>query len=109
MYTSPSQMNKMKRKQSDIEEGTAGRHIPTVEERLKISQAQAQKFTRSVAAHPWHDLEIGSDAPKIVNAIIEIPKVYIYIYASVYFFFFFKNACISRAAKSSMNWTKAPV
>lgn len=23
--------------------------------------------------HPWHDVDYGSDAPKIVNAIIEIP------------------------------------
>lgn len=24
--------------------------------------------------HPWHDVEIGTEAPSIVNAIIEIPK-----------------------------------
>lgn len=24
--------------------------------------------------HPWHDVEIGEQAPQIVNAIIEIPK-----------------------------------
>lgn len=24
--------------------------------------------------HPWHDVEIGKDAPKIVAAVIEIPK-----------------------------------
>lgn len=29
---------------------------------------------RSVAAHPWHDLEIGPDAPVIFNAVIEISK-----------------------------------
>ncbi|XP_073393669.1 soluble inorganic pyrophosphatase 1 isoform X2 [Physcomitrium patens] len=29
---------------------------------------------RSVAAHPWHDLEIGSDAPEIFNVVIEINK-----------------------------------
>ncbi|GAB2217514.1 hypothetical protein Droror1_Dr00000710 [Drosera rotundifolia] len=29
---------------------------------------------RSVAAHPWHDLEIGPDAPQIVNCVIEITK-----------------------------------
>ncbi|CAO2835371.1 unnamed protein product [Amaranthus hypochondriacus] len=29
---------------------------------------------RSVAAHPWHDLEVGSDAPNIVNSVIEISK-----------------------------------
>ncbi|KAG6592801.1 Soluble inorganic pyrophosphatase 1, partial [Cucurbita argyrosperma subsp. sororia] len=29
---------------------------------------------RSVAAHPWHDLEIGPDAPKIFNCVVEITK-----------------------------------
>ncbi|KAJ7565295.1 hypothetical protein O6H91_02G055700 [Diphasiastrum complanatum] len=29
---------------------------------------------RSVAAHPWHDLEIGPDAPAIFNCVVEIPK-----------------------------------
>ncbi|XP_047338068.1 soluble inorganic pyrophosphatase 1-like [Impatiens glandulifera] len=29
---------------------------------------------RSVAAHPWHDLEIGPGAPQVVNCVIEIPK-----------------------------------
>ncbi|GAB4861488.1 V-ATPase V0 sector subunit c'', variant 2 [Ancistrocladus abbreviatus] len=29
---------------------------------------------RSVAAHPWHDLETGPDAPAIVNCVIEITK-----------------------------------
>src|ERR1700760_2419799 len=24
--------------------------------------------------HPWHDVELGNEAPKIVNAVIEIPK-----------------------------------
>lgn len=24
--------------------------------------------------NPWHDVELGADAPDIVNAIIEIPK-----------------------------------
>ena len=24
--------------------------------------------------HPWHEVEIGEDAPKIVSAVIEIPK-----------------------------------
>lgn len=24
--------------------------------------------------HPWHDLDVGSDAPNVVNALIEIPK-----------------------------------
>ncbi|PIA34918.1 hypothetical protein AQUCO_03700285v1 [Aquilegia coerulea] len=29
---------------------------------------------RSVAAHPWHDLEIGPGAPSVVNAVVEITK-----------------------------------
>ncbi|BBM99690.1 inorganic pyrophosphatase [Marchantia polymorpha subsp. ruderalis] len=29
---------------------------------------------RSVAAHPWHDLEIGPDAPTIFNMVVEIGK-----------------------------------
>jgi len=29
---------------------------------------------RTVAAHPWHDLEIGPEAPAIFNTVIEIGK-----------------------------------
>ncbi|KAJ3693735.1 hypothetical protein LUZ60_009215 [Juncus effusus] len=29
---------------------------------------------RSVAAHPWHDLEIGREAPDIFNVVVEISK-----------------------------------
>lgn len=25
-------------------------------------------------SHPWHDIEIGDDAPEVVQAVIEIPK-----------------------------------
>ena len=25
-------------------------------------------------SHPWHDIEIGNDAPEVVQAVIEIPK-----------------------------------
>ena len=31
------------------------------------------KFRNYPIMHPWHSLEIGKDAPKIVNAVIEIP------------------------------------
>ena len=27
-----------------------------------------------MGTHPWHDLEIGTDAPNTFNAVIEIPK-----------------------------------
>ncbi|XP_010526767.1 PREDICTED: soluble inorganic pyrophosphatase 2 isoform X1 [Tarenaya hassleriana] len=29
---------------------------------------------RSVAAHPWHDLEIGPEAPAVFNCVVEISK-----------------------------------
>jgi len=29
---------------------------------------------RTAASHPWHDLDIGSEAPSIFNAVIEIPR-----------------------------------
>jgi inorganic pyrophosphatase len=28
----------------------------------------------SVAAHPWHDLEIGPEAPAVFNCVVEIGK-----------------------------------
>lgn len=27
-----------------------------------------------VMAHPWHDVEVGTDAPDVINAVIEIPQ-----------------------------------
>ena len=29
---------------------------------------------RYAASHPWHDLDIGEDAPTLFNAVIEIPR-----------------------------------
>lgn len=29
---------------------------------------------RGLASHPWHDLDIGKNAPEILNAVIEIPR-----------------------------------
>eukprot|EP00002_Diphylleia_rotans_P019606 TRINITY_DN3787_c0_g1_i1.p1 TRINITY_DN3787_c0_g1~~TRINITY_DN3787_c0_g1_i1.p1 ORF type:complete len:189 (-),score=44.81 TRINITY_DN3787_c0_g1_i1:135-701(-) len=31
-------------------------------------------YYRTIASHPWHDLEIGPDTPKVFNAVVEIPK-----------------------------------
>ena len=31
-------------------------------------------YTRSIASHPWHDLEIGPNAPDVIHAVIEIPR-----------------------------------
>lgn len=30
--------------------------------------------SRYAASHPWHDLDIGPDAPTLFNAVIEIPR-----------------------------------
>ncbi|KAL2458333.1 Inorganic diphosphatase [Forsythia ovata] len=45
------------------------RRAPRLNERILSSLSR-----RSMAAHPWHDLEIGPDAPEIINVVIEIPK-----------------------------------
>lgn len=29
---------------------------------------------RDQASHPWHDLDVGKDAPQMINAVIEIPR-----------------------------------
>jgi inorganic pyrophosphatase len=47
----------------------APKKTPALNERILSSITR-----RSVAAHPWHDLEIGPDAPTIFNCVIEIPK-----------------------------------
>nr|XP_010325309.1 soluble inorganic pyrophosphatase PPA1-like isoform X3 [Solanum lycopersicum] len=45
------------------------RHAPRLNERILSSLSR-----RSVAAHPWHDLEIGPEAPNVFNVVIEISK-----------------------------------
>lgn len=30
--------------------------------------------SRGFASHPWHDLDIGKNAPQVLNAVIEIPR-----------------------------------
>ncbi|KAK8485902.1 hypothetical protein V6N13_028130 [Hibiscus sabdariffa] len=47
----------------------AMRQPPRLNERILSSMSR-----RSVAAHPWHDLEIGPEAPNIFNCVVEIPK-----------------------------------
>eukprot|EP00898_Chlorokybus_atmophyticus_P003107 jgi/Chlat1/3798/Chrsp259S08836 len=46
----------------------AKQHKPP-QRQITFSQMMNRGF-----GHPWHDLEIGGDAPKIVNAVIEISK-----------------------------------
>ncbi|KAG5063943.1 hypothetical protein JHK85_005126 [Glycine max] len=43
--------------------------VPRLNERILSSLSR-----RSVAAHPWHDLEIGPEAPQIFNCVVEITK-----------------------------------
>ncbi|KVH91758.1 Inorganic pyrophosphatase, partial [Cynara cardunculus var. scolymus] len=45
------------------------KRTPRLNERILSSLSK-----RSVAAHPWHDLDIGPEAPQTVNVVIEIPK-----------------------------------
>uniref|UniRef100_A0A0E0DL40 Soluble inorganic pyrophosphatase n=1 Tax=Oryza meridionalis TaxID=40149 RepID=A0A0E0DL40_9ORYZ len=49
--------------------GSAPVKAPALNERILSSMSR-----RSVAAHPWHDLEIGPGAPTIFNCVIEIPR-----------------------------------
>ncbi|KAL9270284.1 Soluble inorganic pyrophosphatase 4-like protein [Drosera capensis] len=42
---------------------------PPLNERILSSMTR-----RSVAAHPWHDLEMGPGAPLVFNCVIEIPR-----------------------------------
>ncbi|KAI3871134.1 hypothetical protein MKW98_015034 [Papaver atlanticum] len=42
---------------------------PSLNERILSSMSR-----RAVAAHPWHDLEIGPGAPTIFNCVVEIPR-----------------------------------
>ncbi|CAL9048265.1 unnamed protein product, partial [Musa banksii] len=42
---------------------------PPLNERILSSMCR-----RSVAAHPWHDLDIGPEAPMIFNCVVEIGR-----------------------------------
>ncbi|MCH4805164.1 hypothetical protein MLE29_10815, partial [Pasteurella multocida] len=50
-------------------EAAENRTIPRLNQRILSSLSR-----RSVAAHPWHDLEIGPEAPNIFNCVVEITK-----------------------------------
>jgi inorganic pyrophosphatase len=47
----------------------ATKKTPALNERILSSISR-----RSVAAHPWHDLEIGPDAPTIFNCVSPLPS-----------------------------------
>lgn len=45
------------------------KRAPRLNERILSSLSK-----RSAAAHPWHDLDVGPEAPHIFNVVIEITK-----------------------------------
>ncbi|ESR57940.1 hypothetical protein CICLE_v10024641mg [Citrus x clementina] len=51
------------------EAANVSRSAPKLNERILSSLSR-----RSVAAHPWHDLEIGPGAPNVFNCVVEITK-----------------------------------
>ncbi|XP_041005695.1 soluble inorganic pyrophosphatase 1 isoform X2 [Juglans microcarpa x Juglans regia] len=53
----------------EAKENHAQRSVPRLNERILSSLSR-----RSVAAHPWHDLEIGPGAPHVFNCVVEITK-----------------------------------
>ncbi|KAL6543965.1 V-ATPase V0 sector subunit c'' [Orobanche gracilis] len=55
--------------ENNVAESSPSMRAPRLNERILSSLSR-----RSVAAHPWHDLEIGPGAPQIINVVIEIPK-----------------------------------
>nr|CAB3461347.1 unnamed protein product [Digitaria exilis] len=55
--------------QQDVMEVEPRRRAPRLNERILSSLSR-----RSVAAHPWHDLEIGPEAPAVFNVVVEITK-----------------------------------
>ncbi|KAH9626409.1 hypothetical protein KSS87_009095, partial [Heliosperma pusillum] len=56
-----------------VKEDTMGVNSPRRPARLN-ERILSSLSRRSVAAHPWHDLDIGPEAPGIVNCVIEITK-----------------------------------
>ncbi|MCI15921.1 soluble inorganic pyrophosphatase-like, partial [Trifolium medium] len=53
---------KMSKENENGQEVQESRPTPRLNERILSSLSR-----RSVAAHPWHDLEIGPEAPNIFN------------------------------------------
>ncbi|KAJ1280631.1 hypothetical protein BS78_04G247300 [Paspalum vaginatum] len=49
--------------------GSAMAGAAVLNERILSSMSQ-----KHVAAHPWHDLEIGPGAPEVFNCVVEIPR-----------------------------------
>lgn len=50
-------------------------NVPTKRPTPRLNQRILSSMSRrSVAAHPWHDLEIGPEAPTVFNVVVEITK-----------------------------------
>ncbi|KAF5815852.1 putative inorganic diphosphatase [Helianthus annuus] len=47
----------------------AAKSAPRLNERILSTLSK-----RSAAAHSWHDIDIGPEAPQIFNVVVEIPK-----------------------------------
>ncbi|RVW85109.1 Soluble inorganic pyrophosphatase 1 [Vitis vinifera] len=63
------QVNKHEAQETHVQETQLQQHsVPRLNERILSSLSR-----RSVAAHPWHDLEIGPGAPQI-STVVEITK-----------------------------------
>lgn len=58
------------------DEGSAkGYAFPLRNPNVTLNERNFAAFThRSAAAHPWHDLEIGPEAPTVFNCVVEISK-----------------------------------
>lgn len=56
-------------KSGEGSERSLGKSHVVLNERILSSMSR-----RSVAAHPWHDLEIGPEAPAIFDCVVEIGK-----------------------------------
>ncbi|XP_044504232.1 soluble inorganic pyrophosphatase 1-like isoform X1 [Mangifera indica] len=57
-----------------MSEGAANNETPKLQTPRLNQRILSSLSRRSVAAHPWHDLELGSGAPQIFNCVIEIAK-----------------------------------
>ncbi|XP_010489522.1 PREDICTED: soluble inorganic pyrophosphatase 2-like isoform X1 [Camelina sativa] len=52
-----------------------GYAFPLRNPNVTLNERNFAAFThRSAAAHPWHDLEIGPEAPAVFNCVVEISK-----------------------------------
>ncbi|KFK40208.1 inorganic pyrophosphatase [Arabis alpina] len=58
------------------DEGSGKSYVfPLRNPNVTLNERNFAAFThRSAAAHPWHDLEIGPEAPAVFNCVVEISK-----------------------------------